>query len=236
MLKRPLVSAIAAVSVLVIACDPGAPHPHRRHRRGRAAALDRDVVKTYDRMQAAFPGEQFSADVACRATTSTRTRSRRLRSSCGRSRRELGSVQRARSRSSPRRQGRRDRGAAGGQRQRRHLAERGEDAAQRRRARGAASGQRRRAGGRVRLQRRVARLQRGDGVTHLVRVRLRLLGGVPAAAGDVPLDRHPDQGDRAEHPVGGGRDGDRDLRVPGRLLRGPLRTSTRPGRSRPGSR
>ncbi len=40
-LKRPLVSAIAAAGVLLVAGDPGAPHPHRRHRRGRAAPLAR---------------------------------------------------------------------------------------------------------------------------------------------------------------------------------------------------
>ena len=34
------------------------------------------------------------------------------------------------------------------------------------------------------------------------RVRLRAVAGVPAAAGDLPLDRHPDQGDRAEPAVG----------------------------------
>ena len=37
-LKRPLVSVIAAGGVLRGARHPGAPHPHRRHRRGRAAA------------------------------------------------------------------------------------------------------------------------------------------------------------------------------------------------------
>ena len=34
------------------------------------------------------------------------------------------------------------------------------------------------------------------------RVRLRAVAGLPAAAGDLPLDRHPDQGDRAEPAVG----------------------------------
>ena len=53
------------------------------------------------------------------------------------------------------------------------------------------------------------------------RVRLRAVAGLPAAAGDLPLDRHPDQGDRAEPAVGRRRLRRPDLDLPGRPLRGP---------------
>ena len=43
-------------------------------------------------------------------------------------------------------------------------------------------------------------------IGHLpLRVRVRAVGGVPAAAGHLPLDRHSAQGDRAEHAVRGRR-------------------------------
>ena len=45
-------------------------------------------------------------------------------------------------------------------------------------------------------------LQRPDEVARAVRVRVRAAAGLRAAAGDVPLDRDPDQGDRAQPAVG----------------------------------
>ena len=63
-------------------------------------------------------------------------------------------------------------------------------------------------------------LQRPDEGARAARVRVRPDAGVPAAAGDVPLDRHPDQGDRAEPAVGG------------RRLRRPRRGSSRTATSR----
>ena len=44
------------------------------------------IMKTYDRMQAAFPGETFSADIVVEAGTSTRLRCATRRSGCTRSR------------------------------------------------------------------------------------------------------------------------------------------------------
>jgi uncharacterized membrane protein YdfJ with MMPL/SSD domain len=61
-LKRPLVSAIAAVSVLVVLAIP-VFHIHTADTGADGLPRSIDVVKTYDRMQAAFPGEQFSADI-----------------------------------------------------------------------------------------------------------------------------------------------------------------------------
>jgi RND superfamily putative drug exporter len=61
-LKRPLISAIAAVSVLVVLAIP-VLHIHTADSGVDGLPRTIDVVQTYDRMQAAFPGEQFSADV-----------------------------------------------------------------------------------------------------------------------------------------------------------------------------
>src|SRR5215217_5456367 len=61
-LKRPLVSAIAAVSVLVVLAIP-VFHIHTADTGADGLPRSIDIVKTYDRMQAAFPGEQFTADV-----------------------------------------------------------------------------------------------------------------------------------------------------------------------------
>jgi uncharacterized membrane protein YdfJ with MMPL/SSD domain len=61
-LKRPLVSAIAAVSVLVVLAIP-VFHIHTADSGVDGLPRSIDVMQTYDRMQAAFPGEQFSADI-----------------------------------------------------------------------------------------------------------------------------------------------------------------------------
>jgi uncharacterized membrane protein YdfJ with MMPL/SSD domain len=61
-LKRPLISAIAAVSVLVVLAIP-VLHIHTADTGADGLPRSIDVVKTYDRMQAAFPGEQFTADI-----------------------------------------------------------------------------------------------------------------------------------------------------------------------------
>src|SRR3954469_20852014 len=61
-LKRPLVSAIAAAAVLVVLAIP-VLHIHTADSGVDGLPRTIAVMKTYDRMQAAFPGEQFSADV-----------------------------------------------------------------------------------------------------------------------------------------------------------------------------
>jgi uncharacterized membrane protein YdfJ with MMPL/SSD domain len=61
-LKRPLVSAIAAVAVLVVLALP-VLHIHTADTGVDGLPRSIGIMKTYDRMQAAFPGEQFSADI-----------------------------------------------------------------------------------------------------------------------------------------------------------------------------
>jgi RND superfamily putative drug exporter len=61
-LKRPLVSAIAAVSILAVLALP-VLHIHTADTGVDGLPRSIGIMKTYDRMQAAFPGEQFSADI-----------------------------------------------------------------------------------------------------------------------------------------------------------------------------
>jgi RND superfamily putative drug exporter len=61
-LKRPLVSALIAGAVLVVLAIP-VFHIHTADSGVDGLPRSIEVVQTYDRMQAAFPGEQFSADV-----------------------------------------------------------------------------------------------------------------------------------------------------------------------------
>ncbi len=61
-LKRPLVSAIAAASVLIVLAIP-VFHIHTANTGIEGLPRSIEAVKTYDRMQAVFPGEQFTADV-----------------------------------------------------------------------------------------------------------------------------------------------------------------------------
>ena len=61
-LKRPLVSAIAAASVLVVLAIP-VFHIHTADSGIDGLPRSIEIMQTYDRMQAAFPGEQFTADI-----------------------------------------------------------------------------------------------------------------------------------------------------------------------------
>ena len=61
-LKRPLVSAIAAASVLVVLAIP-VFHIHTADSGVDGLPRSIPIMQTYDRMQAAFPGEQFTADI-----------------------------------------------------------------------------------------------------------------------------------------------------------------------------
>ena len=74
-LKRPLVSIIAAGAVLVVLAIP-VFHPTAD---SGVEGLPRsiEVVQTYDRMQAAFPDEQFTADIVVEGENLDRRRSRR---------------------------------------------------------------------------------------------------------------------------------------------------------------
>ena len=61
-LKRPLVSVIAATSVLVVLAIP-LTHIHTADSGVDGLPRSLAVMQTYDRMQAAFPGEQFTAEI-----------------------------------------------------------------------------------------------------------------------------------------------------------------------------
>jgi uncharacterized membrane protein YdfJ with MMPL/SSD domain len=61
-LRRPLVSLVAAGAVLVVLAIP-VLHIHTADTGVDGLPRSLEVVQTYDRMQAAFPGEQFTADI-----------------------------------------------------------------------------------------------------------------------------------------------------------------------------
>jgi uncharacterized membrane protein YdfJ with MMPL/SSD domain len=61
-LKRPLVSAIAAGAVLAVLAIP-VFHIHTADSGVDGLPRSIGIMQTYDRMQAAFPGEQFTADI-----------------------------------------------------------------------------------------------------------------------------------------------------------------------------
>ena len=61
-LKRPLASLVAAGAVLVVLAVP-VLHIHTADTGIDGLPRSLEVVQTYDRMQAAFPGEQFTADI-----------------------------------------------------------------------------------------------------------------------------------------------------------------------------
>src|SRR5215211_2479403 len=64
-LRRPVVSVIAAGAILVVLAIP-VFHIHTADSGVDGLPRSLEVMKTYDRMQAAFPGEQFSANVVLR--------------------------------------------------------------------------------------------------------------------------------------------------------------------------
>ena len=186
-LQRPLVAMLAAGAVLVVLAIP-VLHIHTADSGVDGLPRSLPIMQTYDRMQAAFPGETSARTSWSRAIGSTGPRSGRPPPRCAGVARESDQFQEPvtvdfspdgrvavvevplagtgtdeRSTAARERVARR-RGAG---RVRRH--------AQRRRGRG------------DRLHRRFGGLQRPDGLTHLVRVRVRLRDGVRAAAGHVPL-------------------------------------------------
>jgi uncharacterized membrane protein YdfJ with MMPL/SSD domain len=70
-LKRPLVSMIAAGAVLVVLAIP-VLHIHTADSGVDGLPRSLEVMQTYDRMQAAFPGEQIAAEVVLRAEDGAR--------------------------------------------------------------------------------------------------------------------------------------------------------------------
>jgi uncharacterized membrane protein YdfJ with MMPL/SSD domain len=70
-LKRPVVSMVAAGAVLVVLAIP-VLHIHTADSGVDGLPRSLEVMQTYDRMQAAFPGETFSASVVLRAEDGAR--------------------------------------------------------------------------------------------------------------------------------------------------------------------
>ena len=61
-LTRPLAAVVAATAVLVVLAVP-VLHIHTADSGVDGLPRSLEVMQTYDRMQAAFPGEQFTADI-----------------------------------------------------------------------------------------------------------------------------------------------------------------------------
>ena len=85
-LRRPVVALIVAGGVLVALAVP-VLHIHTADSGVDGLPRSLEIMQTYDRMQAAFPGEQFTADVVVEGERrSTAPRCRRRRRTCARSR------------------------------------------------------------------------------------------------------------------------------------------------------
>ena len=124
-LKRPLVSLVAAGAVLVVLAIP-VFHIHTADTGVDGLPRSLEVMQTYDRMQAAFPGEQFTADIVVEGSNLDRSEIQAAAQ-------ELRQVARGSDQfhepvtvdMQPGRPGRRDRGAARRHGHRRHLDGRG---------------------------------------------------------------------------------------------------------------
>ncbi len=201
-LRRPVVSLVVAGGILVVLALP-ALNMHTANPGTSGLPRDLAVMKVYDRIQAAFPGGPIPAIVAVQADDVTKPEvqaghqgDERPRAGDGpdvRAGHHATSARTRRSRSS------RSRCTATAPTTRRTLAlaKLREDVVPRTIERG-----QRRRGQRDRHDRRLEGLQRLDEVPPADRLRVRARAGVPAPAGHVPLDRDPDQGDRAEPAVG----------------------------------
>ena len=115
-LKRPLVSALAAGAVLVVLAIP-VFHIHTADSGVDGLPRSIEVMQTYDRMQAAFPGEQFSADIVLQGDNLDQAQIQSTAARAAPDRARLRPVPGAGDgRREPRPRGRRDRGPAGGHR------------------------------------------------------------------------------------------------------------------------
>ena len=217
-LKRPLVSALGAGAVLVVLAIP-VLHIHTADSGVDGLPRSIPIMQTYDRMQAAFPGEQFTADIVVEGSNLDQSQIQAAAAELRQIARDSDQFQEPVTVdvSADKQVAVIEVPLAGSGTDDTSMTA-VKDAAGRRRPAAVREPERRRGRRRHRPDRRFARLQRGDGREHLVRVRVRLRGRVPAAAGHVPLDRHPDQGDPAERDVGGRGARHRHVRVPGRSL------------------
>ena len=147
-LRRPLVSLVAAGSVLVVLAIP-VFHIHTADSGVEGLPRSIEAVQTYDRMQAAFPGEQFTADIVVEGRNLDQSEIQAAAAGAAPGRAQLGPVPRARHGGhEPRRPSGRARGAARRERHERRLDERPRDAARRHRPAGHLPGGEQRRGGR----------------------------------------------------------------------------------------
>ena len=225
-------AALAAAGLLVALSVP-ALGMHFKDPGFDGYSRSQPVIQTYDRLQAAFPGDAAPTMTVIKAPDVTAAPVQAAIRASPRPGAGHGPAVRALTRRDQPRQDRRRRrlsvkGAAPTAR-----APRGP--ALRRRA-GHRRQARRRRGRRHRPDRGHEGLHRGHDRAHAARVRLRRRPHVPPAADHVPLDRGPDQGDRPEPAVG--RRGLRRARarLPGRPRRVAAQLPIRSAASPPGSR
>ena len=216
-LKRPLVSTVIAGGLLVALCIP-ALGIQFKNPGFDGYSRSQPVIQTHDRLQAAFPGGAVPAMTVIKADDVTAAPVRRRSSSCTTGRwRPASSPSPRASRSAPTRPSPsspwRSRAAAPTPRP----SARSRCCAPRSSGHGRQAARRRGRGDR--RDGRLEGLHRRHGLSRPARVRLRAQPRVHPAAGDVPLDRRADQGDRPQPAVGQRRLGILEARLPGRPRR-----------------
>ena len=130
-LRRPLVSIVAGASVLLVLALP-LTHIHTADSGVDGLPRSLAVMQTYDRMQAAFPGEQFTGTIVVEGRQVSREGAGRRDRQAATGGSRVGPVRGGRDlRDQPERPGRHDRRAARRKRHRQHLAGRGRGPARR---------------------------------------------------------------------------------------------------------
>ena len=218
-LKRPVISATLATLVLVLLAIPAfGMHTINPGVAGLPRSLP--IMQTYDRIQAAFPGGPLPAIVAVQADDVRAPEVQAGHREAAPRRRALRQLRPARD--GPDQPASRPRGGQPADGRRRHRQALGGGARRPPRRRDPADDRARpgRADRRDRHDRRLEGLQRHDQGAPADRVRVRPRARVHPAARHVPVDRDPDQGDRAQPAVGR------------RGLRRSSRSSSRTGTSR----
>ena len=217
-LARPLVSAILAGGLLVALSVPALGMQFKEPGT-EGMSRSQPIIQTLDRIDAAFPGGSVPATVVVKAKDVTTPEVQAAIQDLHDEAIATGQLSRALGvEISPGQDGR-HRGA-GHRRQghRRGVQPLDRGPARAGRARHGRPARRRR-GGRERRDGLVEGLPRHDEVAPADRVRLRAQPGLHPAAGHVPLDRRPDQGDRPQPAVGRRRLRHPDARLPGRPRR-----------------
>ncbi len=221
-MRRPLVYALATVALLLAMAAP-ALHMDTGSPGTDTLPQELELVQKFEHLKAAFPSETDSLAVVIKAkdVTAPAVTAARGEARAGDAARQdaVPRRRRLRARRQPGRDGRHrlDPGRA------RRAVRAGAGRAARRARAGDARQGRRPAGLLDRRHGHRSRLQRLDDLAPAARVRVRHPVGVPAAAADVPLDRHPGQGDRPEPAVDRCRLRRDGAGLPARLVQRPAR-------------